>query len=248
MELTQFEIKTVHNQIVKGEYEGNTNSEKVIIFSHGFGVTRSSHGMFNEIGDALKNEYLIVRFDYAEVNQSENFTRVGSLTSQAEKLSSVIAYINQLIKVKQLNFIAHSMGCVILGMVNPPSINKCILLAGPSTSPYLRLKDYFSKRPETVIDESSESTIKRSDGSTTYVEKEFWHEVHNINPSRLYHQLADNSDVSFIQALNDQVLTNESYESIMKIPKIKFSTLNANHDFEFEARTALVNVIKNILW
>lgn len=46
--LTQFSIKLDEIDI-KGEYEGNDEYGKVVVFSHGFGVKRDSWGMFNEL-------------------------------------------------------------------------------------------------------------------------------------------------------------------------------------------------------
>lgn len=89
MKVTQFEIQTEKGLTVKGEYEGNERTGKLIIFSHGFGVTRDSHGMFTEIGDELKSEYLVVKFDYTIVNKEENWTKVFPYSKQVEMLKAV---------------------------------------------------------------------------------------------------------------------------------------------------------------
>ena len=67
IELTQFETRFDDRVTVKGEWEGNEKSGKVVIFSHGFGVTRDSHGSFNQLGDLLKDKFLVVRFDYSKI-------------------------------------------------------------------------------------------------------------------------------------------------------------------------------------
>jgi hypothetical protein len=92
MQVTQFEVKTKSGLTVKGEYEGSVTSKKVIIFSHGFGVTRDSHGMFTEIGDKLVSDYLVIRFDYTIVNKGENWTKVFSYNIQAEMLQAIDRY------------------------------------------------------------------------------------------------------------------------------------------------------------
>ena len=246
MKLTQFETQTDKGLTVKGEYEGNETAGRVIIFSHGFGVTRDSHGMFTEIGDELKNEYLVVKFDYTIVNKEENWTKVFPYSKQVEMLKAVYKYIYNEFKPLEINIIAHSMGCLITGLAQLSNINKILLLASPPTAPYQRMKDYFAKRPETVIDESATSTIKRSDGSITYVESDFWHEMRDVNPPKMYKHLASKAEVFFVRALSDQVITEQDYENIRSIKEIDYNEIDGNHDFEGEAREKLIKLIKDM--
>jgi len=57
--LTQFEVKLDKKDVIKGEYEGDADSGRAIIFSHGFGVKRDSWGMFTKLGDLLKSNFLL---------------------------------------------------------------------------------------------------------------------------------------------------------------------------------------------
>lgn len=243
MELTHFKIKTKSGLFVQGEYEGNLESSKLIIFSHGFGVTRDSHGMFNELGNMLNEKYLILRFDYNIVNKEENWTQALSYTCQAEMLNAVYEYIKKQFRFTSIVVIAHSMGCLITGMAQLKGIEKTLLLAAPIVPPYIRMKKYFSRRPETIINEEGLSKIKRSDGSYTLIEKEFWEDMKKVNPVDLYTKISESSQTTFIRAKQDQVIDEENYDSIKNISKIKFIEIDGNHDFEGEARIELKKII-----
>lgn len=138
------------------------------------------------------------------------------------------------------------MGCLITGLAQLSNINEILLLASPPTAPYQRMKDYFAKRPETIIDESATSTIKRSDGSITYVESDFWHEMKDVNPPEMYKQLAENSKVFFVKALSDQVITEQDYIGIRRTSGINYNEIDGNHDFERDARDKPIKLIKTI--
>lgn len=95
-------------------------------------------------------------------------------------------------------------------------------------------------------DESATSTIKRSDGSITYVESDFWHEMKDVNPPEMYKQLALDSEVSFVRALSDQVITEQDYEEIRIIKEIDYNEIDGNHDFEGDARSKLMKYILSL--
>ena len=55
---------------------GNEKSGKVIIFSHGFGVDRTSKGKFTEFTNALKEDYLCITFDYNQFDSEGSYNFV----------------------------------------------------------------------------------------------------------------------------------------------------------------------------
>lgn len=245
MKLQQFKLLK-NNITVKGEVEGNESSRKAIVFSHGFGVTRNSHGMFNELGNVLKDKYLVVRFDYSIVNKKENWTKVFPYSIQSKMLQAVHNYVRKEFNPTNVSIIAHSMGCFIIGLAELKDLDKVLLLAPPTTSPYKRLKEYFSKRPETVINEEGISRIKRSDGSITFVGRDVWDEMKTMNPYKSYSDLAKGNSIYIIRALADQVITGESYEKVKSIKGLTYIEIDGNHDFEGKAREVLIKQIKLI--
>lgn len=235
IKLTQFEIPfTLVN--IKGEYEGDEKFGKVVIFSHGFGVKRDSWGMFNELGDLLKDEYLVVRFDYNKISPEENSTYIFSYTTQTQILSKVLTFVNENFQSDEINIIAHSMGCLVVGLLSPSNISKIILNAFPVSSLHRRIKEYFSRRPGTKFTEEELSKIERSDGSWSFIDKSFWKDVKEVDPPRLYRSLAEKSKVLFIRALQDDVITNEDYEKIKTISRIKYLEIGGNHNFNDDNR------------
>ena len=247
MKLQQFKFKTDNGLLVAGEFEGNENSGKVILFSHGFGVTRNSRGMFTEIGNQLKDAYLIVRFDYNIVNHQENWTKVFSYSKQVEILRSVHKYINNKFQPKAISIIAHSIGCLVVGLAQLPNIHQIILLAGPPRNPYQTIKNHIAQPSATIINESGTSLLKRSDGSITYIEKDFWLEMKQVEPLALYKQLVQNSQVTFIRALSDQVIKEKDYSDIKNIHNLKYIEIIGDHDFSGHTRKSLLQLISSRL-
>jgi len=64
------------------EITGNVESGKVVFVSHGFGVQRDSRGMFIDIENVLKNDFLGIRFDYNEIQKNGN-TQVASFSEMS---------------------------------------------------------------------------------------------------------------------------------------------------------------------
>lgn len=198
--LTQFEISKDRLSPVRGEYEGNENSGKVIIFSHGFGVLRDSRGLFTQLGDALKDKYLIVRFDYCEINKKENWTKVPSYYIQVKMLKTVFDYIQKLFNPNEINIIAHSLGSIIVGKSLIKGVNIAVLIAPPASKPYKRIKKYFSSREGAIINKSGTSILPRTDGSKTHVDSEFWIETKKFDPPLLYSKLTKTSSKVFFKS------------------------------------------------
>ena len=204
---------------LKGEYWENKNTNKLVILSHGFGVQRDSRGMFTELAKLIEDDFSVVMFDYVDVDREGN-TTTYKFSKQAEKLKSVIDWSRKKFKPEVVNIVAHSQGCIITGMVSPEGFNKIILVAGPAQAPGERMKKYFSMRDGTNIKEKCMSTLKRSDGTLTYIPSEYWEEASKVNPTELYLELAEKSDVYFMKANQDQVVTNQDYG------KLKSSNIN----------------------
>jgi hypothetical protein len=192
---------------VNGECWGNEKTGKAVIFSHGFGVRRDSRGMFDELAELLKDNCLVVQFDY----------------------------------------VAHSQGCIIAGLVSPSSLDKAVLIAGPISAPGPRMKEYFSQRKGTKINEKGMSKIERSDGTITLVPPQYWREVSKVSPAELYLKLAKKSKVYFIRALQDQMVAGEDYSSLRENKGVEYIELQGNHDFEGKDRKPFLDRVVQIL-
>lgn len=230
MEITQFEIELNKNVIIYGEYEGNFDSKNAVIFSHGFGVRRNSNGMFSDISSVLKNDYIIIRFDYNLIDKKNNTNFIYSYKTQALILEAVINFVKNNLAQKELTLICHSAGCIVAGLVNSQHVSKIILLAPPIESIHANLKKHFSTRKGAVLDENNLSYLPRTDGSTSIIPADFWSEILTLKPFDLFEKLSKHSDVIVIRALEDDVLS-DSYELIKNIPTIKYLELHGDHNF-----------------
>lgn len=243
----QFSITFNENVTINGEYKGNLDSKRAVVFVHGFGVKRDSRGLFTQIGEALNDKYLVVRFDLVEILQSENATKVFPISTQAQMLKQVIVYVKNELGCRKIDIIAHSLGCLVTGWLSPNNISKSILLASPVEPPYARMKAYFELRADTEFNEEGTSRIKRSDGSWTLVDQGFWRDIKSIDPAMIYTELAVKTDLYFVRAMQDQVITENNYDEIKAIVDLSYIELNGDHNFSNDDRSALINTIDKLL-
>jgi hypothetical protein len=247
-ELEYFEIKISEIRSIHGEYEGNFDSGKVIIFCHGFGVRRDSRTLFTDIGDAFKKDFGIVRFDFEEFNDKEKSITIGSIKYESVVLENVIEFIQNKFKPKSIDLISHSLGSIVACDSTLKGVNKLILLAGSPSNSYERLKLRFSDKEGSILDEDGLSIWERADGSKTIIKKEFWAELKSIVPIESYRKVVHKVDTYYIRALNDDKLkTDDDFEKIRYITGMKYFEVDGNHNFDGEDRKSLVRLLQNLL-
>lgn len=246
IEITQFEIKLTDAIIIKGEYEGNLDSKRAIVFSHGFGVRRDSNNMFTDISNVLKNDYLIIKFDYNEINEEENTNFIYPYSTQAKMLATVISYTKNSLEQKEISLIGHSAGCVVIGLTDPKEISKIILLAPPVESLHINLEKQFNIRKGAILNKNNQSYLPRTDGSTSIIPAEFWSEILTLKPLELFNKFSKLRDVTVIRALEDEII-NDSYELIKNIPAINYLELHGDHNFSNSARLELLETLSSEL-
>jgi len=241
--LEQFEIITKDGFVVKGDIEGKANNRHVIVCSHGFGVERTDRGLFSSIGDALKDTYMIVRFDYNFIDTLANEITVYALSHQAQSLKAVLEYIRNTFVPERITIIAHSMGCIVASRTHDFEINSAMFLAPPPEMRYQSFVERFSVRTGSVLNDEGISRINRSDGSVTLMQPQFLKELQRIEPAALYGDYAKSVPVTIVRATNDEVLGNVSYEPLFSTQGIRIVELDADHNFSEAARQPLIEVI-----
>lgn len=220
-------------------------TDKIVLYSHGFGVKKDDRGLFTDIAGSLDN-FQHVMFDYNQFNEQDNTLTVTPLHDQAEMLKSQYDSLRSKYPDATIDLVCHSQGCVVAGLADLRGLRKTVLLAPPTRflGSEAKLKQ-MSEREGTVI-ESGVVSYPRRDGSTTIIKQDYWQSRDKISdPIALYNQLSQETEETIIEALNDEVLGESDYSALSD--KVLHIQQEANHDFTNESRSELLNTIGEVL-
>lgn len=220
-------------------------TDKIVLYSHGFGVKKDDRGLFTDIASSLDN-FQHVMFDYNQINEQNNTLTVTPLHEQTETLKSQYDTLRDKYPNAIIDLVCHSQGCVVAGLANLRDVRKTILLAPPThfLGSEAKLKQ-MSEREGTVV-ENGVVSYPRRDGSTTIIKQDYWQSRDKISdPIALYNQLSQETELTIIEALNDEVLGESDYSALSD--KVLHVQQEANHDFTNEARSALLKTIGDVL-
>lgn len=245
--MTESRQFSIQEPPISGEIHGNPYSRKVVVISHGFGVKRDGRGMFTELAERLKDDHLIVLFDYVDIDDKGN-TTAHPLTEQSEMLQAVLEHVRETLAPEELQIVAHSQGCIVVSIASPESVKRVMLVSPPLNAPNLqRMQETFGAREGTHIVRDGVSTIKRSDSKLTYIPPEFWSDTTGMSPVELYDHLADRTEVYFIRAKQDHVLPNQDYSAVAGMENMDYIELDGNHDFADEARQGWLDLMVQLV-
>lgn len=220
-------------------------TDKIILYSHGFGVKKDDRGLFTDIAGSLDN-FQHVMFDYNQIDEGSDTLTVTPLHEQADMLKAQYSTLRGKYPDAMIDLVCHSQGCVVAGLADLSGVRKTILLAPPTR--FLGSEEklrQMSEREGTVIKDGVVSYPRR-DGSTTIIKQDYWQSRDEISdPIALYNHLSEDTEVTIIEALNDEVLGESDYSSLSDAAA--HIRQNANHDFTNEARSALLNTIGQVL-
>ncbi len=219
----------------------NKQTDKFVIFSHGFGVRKDSRGMFTEIADWLPG-YRCVFFDYNQL-PDENTIIASSLTDQGKKFTEVFSNLIDQNPEAQISIITHSQGAIPVALATLGKIDQIVLLAPSMSKDINKAIKYFSQYPETHIDLEGESVLGRKDGSKTIVPKEFWQDKQRYEPIGLYNDLVQKYNTTIIFADQDEVVANNPESLSSEINQMHIDT---DHNFTSEARPELKKLLLDI--
>lgn len=246
MRVNEFSIQVKDGLTIDADYSGKEDSDQVILLVHGFGVTKESYGFFDVMRDQFTNSSIVVRFNFNIIDENGN-TTVSTFAEHELILKTIIDFIRQKFAPKTFKIIAHSLGGAIVGIVKPRNIDQIVLVAPTPTSPYKRLQEYFGRKEGSEINKNGISKLKRSNGKWTFVKSEFWEIAKSLDPIKDYRELAKLTDLTIIQALNDQIIQAKSYQTLKDIDEINFLKLPGNHMFENEASENFFAKLKKII-
>lgn len=220
-------------------------TDKIVLYSHGFGVKKDDRGLFTDIAGSLDN-FQHAMFDYNQVDEQDNTLTVTPLHEQAEMLKSQYDSLRSKYPDATIDLVCHSQGCVVAGLADLGGVRKTVLLAPPTRflGSEAKLKQ-MSEREGTVI-ENGVVSYPRRDGSTTIIKQDYWQSRDKISdPIALYNRLSQKTEVIIVEALDDEVLGESDYSALSA--KVLHVQQEANHDFTNEARPVLLKTIGEVL-
>lgn len=209
---------------------------KAIVYSHGFGVKADARGMFTEIAAAFP-EYKSVMFDYNEVLPNGDMI-VAPMIEQAEKLQNVINETD----AEKIVLLCHSQGCLVAGLTNISKVSQVILIAPPVIASEQRVIDKLDARPGSELNLNGVSKYPRTDGSMSYLPKEYIEGFKNMEPISLYDAIAHQKPTVIIRATEDDKL---GMTNVHEITAARVVDLRADHDFTGESRQDLIDILRS---
>ena len=218
-------------------------SKHFIIYSHGFGVEKSDRGLFTDIANSL-TDFQHIMFDYNKIDNINNTLSVTTLREQSKLLTEIINNTFKHNPNATIDMVCHSMGCITAALSMQTAIRKTIFLAPPETLDAVKFSEIFN-REGSKINIGGESTLMRNDGSITIVSKDFWSGIKNLNPVQLYNRFNKNTDLTIVEATEDEVLgiTDFSHTD----DTIKLESMMSDHNFTDTARKEVISLIDKIL-
>jgi pimeloyl-ACP methyl ester carboxylesterase len=211
---------------------------KTIICSHGFGVRWDSRGMFPELAAAFPADDFRM-FDYNEVDKSNGNTTVSPFSEQAKRLQKQIDAADG-----EITLLCHSQGSMIAGLVDLSKVSKVILLAPPVAVGMQRALKKMRLRIGSVYNPDGVSMLPRSDGTTSFIPKEYLAELEQHDPMELYQKIADTKPTTIVRCTKDEVV------GLTNVNEIKNAThidLGSDHNFTGIFRQQLIEILHDIL-
>lgn len=217
-------------------------NDKVIIFSHGFGVRWNARGLFTQISSALKG-WDSIFFDYCDTDENNN-TYVYGLEKQQEGYINALKAIENK-KYKRVIVISHSFGIVIPSIINSTAITEFIAIAPPPVISKQKQLEMLQAKPGGKIDLKAFSQRPRSDGSITYVHYSFYDSLDSLNIPKSFSDCHAQKKTVIIA--NEDEIVGKDYSGFEKYKGIKLLRLSGNHNFEGADRDALIDSIQQEL-
>ncbi len=221
------------------------NKKHIVIFSHGFGVLRDDCGTFTDIAQAMP-EVLSFLFDYNDIDWDKKIMTVVPFSKAVKMLKEKITKTREENPETIIDLVCHSQGTIIAALAKPEGVRKAIFLAPPFDLDITRSVNRYKSKPGTHIDINGVSELDPKYGLRRLVPAEYWQErmkVENIITE--YNAFSEITEIIAIRAKQDNVLAETNLDRLSK--KIQMLDLDGDHNFSGEARSALVEKVKEIL-
>jgi len=123
-------IKNIFGENLDVLIEGNKESNKILIFVHGFGTDKNEgFSSFLDLSKYFENDFLMIRFDLSGYGQSEGKDHEFQFQKAAGDVDSIIRYARRNYKDKDIYIVAHSLGTFIVSLLSPHNIKKIVFIS-----------------------------------------------------------------------------------------------------------------------
>lgn len=223
-----------HNERIDTLIDENEQADATVIFVHGFATDKhETAGYFDDLSQALRDRFRIVRFDFSGCGESEGKTEDINYRKHAEDLDCVINYVKKNFP-GEIYILAQSMGCFITSLLNPTDIKKTVFTGLPnSDTQYIaeRLKERFGSRPGGKIDYGGISIFPRSTGKKQRIGPLFWKELFSFDPVKNVTKYSKNTHLLIIHPKQDEIIGSECLEQYSNITGIISERIDGDHSF-----------------
>jgi hypothetical protein len=220
-----------------------SQKQKLLIFSHGFGVDKSSLGMFDQISNCLPKNYLSLQFDYYSI--TGNTWVVPSIEDMSTMLDSKIESNSD----KDITLICHSQGCTVaaLSKYRP---KKIIFLAPPTRTFNGKVKEKFVARrnDRATINHAGDVILnRRSDDKILHIASAWFDQLGREEAINNMLKLAKSGRLVIIEATQDESIKDRRRYITLEKNGAKMIKIQADHNFNGAARSTLISKINAIL-
>ena len=238
------QTKNKENKILTGlvAYPKKTKKKyKTAILVHGFGVTKTEYGMFDQLAIALNKENLLVyRFDFSGCGESEGNYEKTSLTKLKEDLNSIIKFVKSQKEVQsnELAVLAQSFGTSNTIALAPDV--RTIILMGSLAHPHQLLKNIFDKYNQYGI-----SKRIKENGKIVTLDKQFWSDCDSYNLPKHIKKIT--CPILFIHGTNDTKVPLSEAKILYKNannPKELAIIKNASHSYCNHRKELINNILR----
>ncbi len=204
--------------------------------------------MFLDFSNFLKNDFIIIRFDFSGFGKSEGKDYEFQFQKATGDLDSIIKFARQKYIDKELFILAHSLGTFIVSMLSPHSIKKIAFTSIPNSNVNFIINDIkeriISKGGR--INENSQTLFPRTSGVVQVIGKDFWWTLKNFEPLPSFSELSNKTELVIYKPKNDAIVKNRYFEEYNKIKNKNYIEVGGDHNFtDKEDRNNLFNSIKD---
>lgn len=208
--------------------EEEKDKYSTVVLVHGFGVTKEEYGMFDELAEKLTDEgFLVYRFDFSGLGESEGDYSETSLTKQKSDLSKIIEFVKSQEKVdsSKIGILAQSLGTAVTVALTP-KVKSLILMGSVAHTEIISDK----RIKWDILNKKGTSKIIKSSGRVITIKPQFWSDMESYDLLKSISKFKG-STLFIHGSLDDKVPISEmeAYYEKANEPKEKIILKGANH-------------------